>query len=209
MRIFYFLCRTFPATCLAIAIAAVAMQRAAAAHLENTNSWPFDYSRLCRETANVPLVQAAIDPRYIDLWTERQSRRAGRYEQYSYRSRRIDVRAHDEISLFHGLIHRTLDLIGESRLKYASARPDEDVEHWLIYYTLETHWPGEQWRSGREPSRQALQQAEAFWSIHQAEYARINVKASQLAAHSWCAALMSSERTAGTPQPFLPIGAIR
>ena len=203
MRDFYFLCRTFPAVCLTIAIAAVAMQRAAAASLESTNSWPFDYSRLCRETAHVPLVQAAIDPRYIDLWTERQSRQAGRYEQYSYRSRRIDVRAHDEISLLHGLIHRTLDLIGESRLKYASARPDDDVEHWLIYHTLETYWPGEQWRSGREPSRQALRQAEAYWTDHQAEYLRISRKASQLAAHSWCAALLSSERPPAPPvRPF-------
>ncbi|MGE0660885.1 MAG: hypothetical protein AB7F36_12790 [Reyranellaceae bacterium] len=209
MRIFYFFCRTVPASCLAIAFAVLAIQNAAAAHPESADSWPFDYPRMCRETAHVPLVQAAIDPRYIDLWTERQSRQAGRYEQYSYRSRRIDVRAHDEISLFHGLIHRTLDLIGESRLKYASARSDEDVEHWLIYHTLETHWPGEQWRSGREPSRQALRQAEDFWTSHQAEYARISLKASQLAAHSWCAALLSSERTASTPRPAFPMGAVR
>lgn len=208
MSVFYLLCRIFSAACVVIATAALAMQKGEAAHLENTSSWPFDYLRLCRETANVPLVQAAIDPRYIDLWTERQSRQAGRYEQYSYRSRRIDVRAHDEISLFHGLIHRTLDLIGESRLKYASARPDEDIEHWLIYYTLETHWPGEQWRSGREPSRQALRQAEDFWTIHQAEYARINLKASELATHSWCAALLSSERNASTTRPAFPIGVV-
>lgn len=147
----------------------------------------------------MPLIQAAIDPRYIYLWTERESRQAGRYEQYSYGTRRIDVRAEDEISLFHGLIHRTLDLIGESRLKYADAHPNDDVEHWLIYYTLELNWPGEQRRSGREPSRQALRQAAEFWMNQGAEYARINLKAADTASRSWCAALLSTERVAASP----------
>ena len=148
---------------------------------------PFDYARLCRMTAHVPLVQAGIDPRFIALWSRRESRQAGRYEQYSYGTRRIDVRANDEISLFHGLIHRTLDLIGESQLKYADAAPHEDHEHWLIYHTLETHWPGEQRRQGGEPSRAALKHAAAFWTQNAAEYERIQRKARETARHSWCA----------------------
>ena len=172
---------TLTATLLAIALPS----HVGAAHNEAMS--PFDYARLCRMTAHVPLVQAGIDPRYIALWSRRESRQAGRYEQYSYGTRRIDVRAHDEISLFHGLIHRTLDLIGESQLKYADAAPHEDHEHWLIYYTLETHWPGEQWRQGREPSRAALRHAAAFWTQNVAEYERIQRKAHETARHSWCA----------------------
>ncbi len=186
---------------LLIASVLPAAEGGKAAELQGATPWAFDYVRLCRDTAHVPLVQAAIDPRYINLWTERQSRQAGRYEQYSYGSRRIDVRAEDEISLFHGLIHRTLDLIGESRLKYASARPEDDVEHWLIYYTLETNWPGEQRRNGREPSRQVLRQAVEFWTNQEAEYVRINMKAAQTAAHSWCAVLLSADRVAAMPDP--------
>lgn len=146
----------------------------------------FDYPRLCRETAHVPLVQAAIDPRFINIWSERQSRRAGRFEQYSFGSRRIDVRANDETSLFHGLIHRTLDLIDESMWKHQDLAPDEDYEHWLIYYTLETHWPGAQ-RRQREPSHAALRRADQYWRARPDEYARINAKAATLAAASWCA----------------------
>lgn len=146
----------------------------------------FDYPRLCRETAHVPLVQAAIDPRFINIWSERQSRRAGRFEQYSFGSRRIDVRAHDETSLFHGLIHRTLDLIDESMWKYQDLAPDQDYEHWLIYYTLELHWPGTQ-RRQREPSYAALRRAAEYWSARPDEYARINAKAAALASTSWCA----------------------
>ena len=171
---------------LTAALLAISLpSQAVAAHNEAMS--PFDYARLCRMTAHVPLVQAGIDPKFIALWTIRESRQAGRYEQYSYGTRRIDVRANDEISLFHGLIHRTLDLIGESQLKYADAAPHEDHEHWLIYYTLETHWPGEQWRHGREPSRAALKQAAAFWTQNVAEYERIQRKAQETARHSWCA----------------------
>lgn len=146
----------------------------------------YDYPRLCRETAHVPLVQAAIDPRYINIWSERQSRRAGRFEQYSFGSRRIDVRLHDETSLFHGLIHRTLDLIGESLWKYRDLAPEEDYEHWLIYYTLEMHWPGAQ-RRQREPSLAKLRLAAEYWSARPEEYARLTAKAAALAADSWCA----------------------
>ena len=147
---------------------------------------PFDYPRLCRETASVPLVQAAIDPRAINIWSERESRRAGRFEQYSFGNRRIDVRLNDQTSLFHGLIHRTLDLIGESMWKYRNLAPESDYEHWLIYYTLEMHWPGAQ-RRQREPSMAALRQAIAYWSARPEEYARLNAKAAALAATSWCA----------------------
>lgn len=150
-----------------------------------------DYERICRQTAHVPLVQAAIDPAFINVWTERQSRRAGRYEQYSYGSRRIDVRPGDDISLYHGLIHRTLDLIGESMWKYRDFSPDEDREHWLIYYTLEAHWPGAQRRQG-EPSRTALRLAAEYWGAHGADYERINAKAAALATVSWCAANVPS-----------------
>jgi hypothetical protein len=146
----------------------------------------FDYPRLCRDTAAAPLVQAAIDPRAINIWSERQARRAGRWEQYSFGSRRIDVRLNDETSLFHGLIHRTLDLIGESMWKYHDLSPDADYEHWLIYYTLELHWPGAQRRQG-EPSAAKLRRAIEYWSARPEEYARLNAKAAKLASISWCA----------------------
>jgi hypothetical protein len=149
-------------------------------------AFPFDYPHLCRATAAVPLVQAAIDPRAINIWSQRESRRAGRWEQYSFRSRRIDVRLNDEISLFHGLIHRALDLIGESMWKYHDLSPEADYEHWLIYYTLELHWPGAQRRQG-EPSAARLRQAIEYWSARPEEYARLNAKAAALASTSWCA----------------------
>lgn len=156
---------------------------ASAAHAQ---TFAFDYSRLCRATAAAPLVQAAIDPKAINIWSERQSRRAGRWEQYSFGSRRIDVRMNDETSLFHGLIHRTLDLIGESMWKYRDLSPDADYEHWLIYYTLELHWPGAQRRQG-EPSAAKLRRAMIYWSARPEEYARLNAKAAALASTSWCA----------------------
>ncbi len=146
-----------------------------------------DYERLCRETQDVPLVYAAIDPTRINVWSAQESRRAGRYEQYSFATGRIDVREGHEMSLYHGLIHRTLDLIGESGWKYRDLRPREDHEHWLIYYTLETHWPGEQWRQGGEPNPQTLSFAMEYWTLHASTYRRINAKAAALAAESWCA----------------------
>jgi len=146
-----------------------------------------DYERLCRETQDVPLVYAAIDPARINVWSTQESRRAGRYEQYSFASGRIDVREGHEMSLYHGLIHRTLDLIGESSWKYRDLRPHEDHEHWLIYFTLETHWPGEQWRQGAEPNPSTLSFAMEYWSLRASTYRRINAKAAVLAAESWCA----------------------
>ncbi len=154
--------------------------------LAQAQAFPFDYPHLCRATAAAPLVQAAIDPKTINIWTEHQARRAGRWEQYSFGSRRIDVRLNDEISLFHGLIHRTLDLIGESMWKYQDLSPQADYEHWLIYYTLELHWPGAQRRQG-EPSAAKLRRAIDYWSARPEEYARLNAKAAALASTSWCA----------------------
>jgi len=146
-----------------------------------------DYHQLCRDTRHVPLVQAAIDPAYINVWSMQESESAGRFEQYSFASRRIDVRAGHEISLYHGLIHRTLDLIGESEWKHRDLLPHEDREHWLIYYTLETHWPGAQWRQGREPSQATLLHASQYWRQYAARYAEIAAKAATLAGKSWCA----------------------
>jgi len=146
-----------------------------------------DYQRLCRDTRHVPLVQAAIDPAYINVWSMQESERAGRFEQYSFASQRIDVRAEHEISLYHGLIHRTLDLIGESEWKHRDLLPHEDREHWLIYYTLETHWPGAQWRQGREPSQATLLHAGQYWRQYADRYAEIAAKAATLARKSWCA----------------------
>lgn len=146
-----------------------------------------DYQRLCRDTRHVPLVQAAIDPAYINVWSMQESERAGRFEQYSFASQRIDVRAEHEISLYHGLIHRTLDLIGESEWKHRDLAPHEDREHWLIYYTLETHWPGAQWRQGREPSPATLLHASQYWRQYAERYTEIAAKAATLAGKSWCA----------------------
>jgi len=146
-----------------------------------------DYQKLCRDTAHVPLVQAAIRPGFINVWTEQESRRAGRYEQYSFRTQRIDVRVEHDISLYHGLIHRTLDLIGESQWRHRDFEPHEDYEHWLIYHTLETHWPGVQRRQGNEPTFAVLTLAGAYWSEHSVRYAEIVAKASALAQKSWCA----------------------
>lgn len=169
-----------------VLVGSMSLVLASAAQHARAQEFPFDYPRLCRETAAAPLVQAAIDPRAVNIWSERQSRRAGRFEQYSFGTRRIDVRLKDETSLFHGLIHRTLDLIGESMWKFRDLAPGEDYEHWLIYYTLERHWPGAQRRQG-EPSAAALRRAIQYWTARPEEYARLNAKAAAYAATSWCA----------------------
>jgi hypothetical protein len=146
-----------------------------------------DFHKLCRETAHVPLVQAAVNPAYINVWSEQESRRAGRYEQYSFKTQRIDVRVEHDVSLYHGLIHRTLDLIGESQWKHRDFGPHEDQEHWLIYYTLETHWPGLQRAQGAEPSLSMLGFATDYWRLHGERYGEIADKATALAKKSWCA----------------------
>lgn len=146
-----------------------------------------DYYKLCRDTAHVPLVQAAIDPAHINVWSEPESRRAGRYEQYSFKTQRIDVRVEHDVSLYHGLIHRTLDLIGESQWKHRDFAPQEDQEHWLIYHTLELYWPGLQRVQGGEPSVAMLAFAGQYWRQYAARYAEIAAKAATLAELSWCA----------------------
>jgi hypothetical protein len=160
-----------------------------------------DYHRLCRDTEHVPLVQAAIDPAYINVWSIEESQRAGRFEQYSFVSQRVDVRAEHEISLYHGLIHRTLDVIGESEWKHRDLQPHEDREHWLIYHTLETHWPGAQRRQGREPSPATLLHAGEYWRQHAARYAEIVAKATTLAGKSWCAANSQTREAQATIPP--------
>ncbi len=164
-----------------------------------------DYHRLCRATEHVPLVQAAIDPAYINVWSRQESQRAGRFEQYSFASQRIDVRVDHEISLYHGLIHRTLDLIGESEWKHRDLLPHEDREHWLIYYTLETHWPGAQWRQGREPSSTVLQHASQYWQRNATRHAEIAAKAATLAGKSWCATNRQALEAQALPPSTSPL----
>jgi len=146
-----------------------------------------DFHQLCRETAHVPLVQAAIHPAYINVWSVQESREHRRYEQYTFKTQRIDVRVEHDISLYHGLIHRTLDLIGESQWKYRDLPPQEDYEHWLIYHTLEMHWPGMQRRQGNEPTRTVLAIASEYWTQYSERYGEIEAKAAVLARKSWCA----------------------
>lgn len=150
------------------------------------------------------MVQAAIDPAYINVWSEQESRQARRYEQYSFKTQRIDVRVEHDISLYHGLIHRTLDLIGESQWKHRDFGPHEDQEHWLIYYTLESHWPGLQRAQGSEPTSATLVYAAEYWRQYAARYAEIVAKASTLAELSWCALNMPALE-AVQKQPPAPV----
>jgi hypothetical protein len=159
-----------------------------------------DFQQLCRETAHVPLVQAAIHPAYITVWTVQESRERGRYEQYSFRTQRIDVRVEHDISLYHGLIHRTLDLIGESQWRHRDLEPHEDHEHWLIYYTLEMHWPGLQRRQGNEPARNVLTMAVDYWRQRPERYNEVAAKAAELSELSWCAINADALEASVTPK---------
>jgi hypothetical protein len=164
-----------------------------------------DFEQLCRDTAHVPLVQAAIHPAYINVWSVQESREHRRYEQYTFRTQRIDVRVEHDISLYHGLIHRTLDLIGESQWKYRDLPAQEDYEHWLIYHTLELHWPGMQRRHGNEPTRTILSIASEYWLQYAERYAEIETKAAALARKSWCATNKAIlEVNAAPPRPAPP-----
>lgn len=189
---------------VAVGIALLAMTPATRAADSRLSLSGIDYVQLCRDTERSPLVYAAIDPASINIWTEQESRRAGRYEQYSFGTKKIDVRTGDDISLYHGLIHRTLDLIGESGWKYRDLPPQEDYEHWLIYHTLEAHWPGAQRRQGGEPNAATLAFAIEYWTLHRSIYREIVAKATTLAAESWCAINVGPpvpEHVVSLPQP--------
>lgn len=137
----------------------------------------------CERVKHSPLVMAGLDPTFITLasrhWTRDGARRIG---DYSARSTNVQSIDHPE-PLYHELIHRGLDMVGERFWSPAGFGSGDTLEHSLIYYVLDRDFPGLQegriHATKRRWARERWEQPE--W---RAKLAAIEAKARAVA--TWC-----------------------